>query len=91
MYDKQIRVDGGSDRSIFAPLPCTRDAARRQDRGRRPHGIRRGKPGAHRSTAPSGEANEFRVWLEDLLKDGDITAKVDMAPGDIVIIPEAFV
>ena len=39
---------------------------------------------------PSGEANEFRVRLEDLLKDGDITAKVDMAPGDIVIIPEAF-
>ncbi|MDZ7752489.1 MAG: XrtA/PEP-CTERM system exopolysaccharide export protein [Gammaproteobacteria bacterium] len=30
------------------------------------------------------------VRLEDLIRDGDITANVDMRPGDILIIPEAW-
>lgn len=30
------------------------------------------------------------VRVEDLLEDGDITANVPMAPGDIIIIPEAW-
>lgn len=33
---------------------------------------------------------EYRVRLEDLVKDGDITANVAMQPGDILIIPEAW-
>ncbi len=33
---------------------------------------------------------QARVRLEDLLRDGDITANVPVAPGDIVIIPEAW-
>jgi len=28
--------------------------------------------------------------LEDLLRDGDITANVPVVPGDILIIPEAW-
>lgn len=31
-----------------------------------------------------------RVRLEDLIKDGDISANVQMVPGDILIIPEAW-
>jgi len=37
-----------------------------------------------------GEQQEFRVRLDDLIRNGDITANVDMQPGDIVIVPEAW-
>ena len=37
-----------------------------------------------------GEQRQYQVRLDDLLKDGDITANVDMKPGDILIIPEAW-
>jgi polysaccharide export outer membrane protein len=32
----------------------------------------------------------MRVRLDDLLKDGDITANAPMAPGDVLLIPESF-
>ena len=38
----------------------------------------------------NGEQRQFRVRIDDLLRDGDISANVDMLPGDILIIPEAF-
>ena len=38
----------------------------------------------------NGERKQFGVRIEDLIRDGDITANVDMLPGDILIIPEAF-
>ena len=37
-----------------------------------------------------GEQQEFEARIEDLIKDGDITANVDMLPGDILIIPESW-
>jgi polysaccharide export outer membrane protein len=37
-----------------------------------------------------GLQKEYNVRLDDLVKDGDITANVDMKPGDILIIPEAW-
>jgi len=37
-----------------------------------------------------GETKEFRVRLDDLLKDGDISANVALLPGDILIVPEGF-
>jgi len=37
-----------------------------------------------------GEQQEFRVRLDDLIRNGDISANVDMRPGDIVIVPEAW-
>jgi len=33
---------------------------------------------------------ERRVRLEDLVRDGDISANVEMAPGDVLIIPESW-
>lgn len=36
-----------------------------------------------------GKQQEYRVRLDDLL-NGDITANVDMFPGDILIVPEAW-
>lgn len=37
-----------------------------------------------------GTQKQYRVRLDDLLNDGDISANVAMRPGDIVIIPEAW-
>ncbi len=36
------------------------------------------------------EQKQYRVRLDDLLKDGEISANVAVLPGDIVIIPETF-
>ncbi len=40
-------------------------------------------------TSGNGQ-QQYNVRLEDLVKDGDITANVAMQPGDILIIPEAW-
>jgi polysaccharide export outer membrane protein len=37
-----------------------------------------------------GKPKQFAVYLDDLLKDGDIYANVDMLPGDVLIIPESW-
>lgn len=37
----------------------------------------------------SGEQNEYRLRLKDLLKKGDSKANVTLKPGDVIIIPES--
>lgn len=37
-----------------------------------------------------GERKIYSVRLDDLVRDGDITANVEMRPGDILIIPKSF-
>lgn len=37
-----------------------------------------------------GEQHQYSVRLDDLIRDGDISANVSLLPGDIVIIPEAW-
>jgi polysaccharide export outer membrane protein len=37
-----------------------------------------------------GQQEEYRVRLDDLLNGGDITANIDMRPGDVIIVPEAW-
>ena len=37
-----------------------------------------------------GHQTTIGVRLNDLVKDGDVTANVAMAPGDILIIPESW-
>ena len=37
-----------------------------------------------------GKQLEERVRLDDLLKDGDVTANVKMLPGDILIVPQTY-
>lgn len=37
-----------------------------------------------------GAQTVYKLRVEDLVRDGDITANVPMLPGDIVIIPEAW-
>lgn len=38
----------------------------------------------------NGRQTTFKIAIEDLISDGDISKNVDMLPGDIVIIPEAW-
>lgn len=37
-----------------------------------------------------GEQKQFRVRLNDLIRDGDISANVPMLQGDVLVIPESF-
>ena len=37
-----------------------------------------------------GKQKQYQVMIDQLLKDGEISANVDMLPGDIIIIPEAW-
>lgn len=37
-----------------------------------------------------GAQNQYQVRLDDLIRDGDISANVAIQPGDILIIPEAW-
>ncbi len=36
------------------------------------------------------ETKQYRVRLDDLIRDGDISANVKMMPGDVLIIPETW-
>jgi polysaccharide export outer membrane protein len=38
----------------------------------------------------NGKQMTYQLQLDDLIRDGDISANVDILPGDIVIIPEAW-
>lgn len=38
----------------------------------------------------NGQEKQFSVRLDDLMKDGDISANVPMRPGDVLIIPESY-
>ncbi|WP_440903487.1 XrtA/PEP-CTERM system exopolysaccharide export protein [Catenovulum sp. SX2] len=38
----------------------------------------------------SGEQQTYNIKIDSLINDGDINANVDLLPGDIVIIPEAW-
>jgi polysaccharide export outer membrane protein len=38
----------------------------------------------------TGEQTEYALRIEDLLKDGDVSANVGIQPGDVIIIPESF-
>nr|WP_229510868.1 MULTISPECIES: XrtA/PEP-CTERM system exopolysaccharide export protein [unclassified Massilia] len=37
-----------------------------------------------------GKQQKLNVRLDDLIKDGDISANMPMRPGDILVIPESF-
>jgi polysaccharide export outer membrane protein len=37
-----------------------------------------------------GKQQKFNVRLDDLIKDGDISANVPVRPGDVLVIPQSF-
>ncbi len=38
----------------------------------------------------AGDEQSFRVRLDDLLRDGDVSANVALLPGDVLIIPQSW-
>ena len=38
----------------------------------------------------NGQQQQYEIMIDRLIKDGEISANVDMLPGDIIIIPEAW-
>jgi len=38
----------------------------------------------------NGQQKQYGIMIDELIKDGEISANVDMLPGDIIIIPEAW-
>ena len=38
----------------------------------------------------NGEQHTYNINIDDLIRDGDISKNVDILPGDIIIIPEAW-
>jgi polysaccharide biosynthesis/export protein len=38
----------------------------------------------------NGEQKTYTVKIDDLIRDGDIQQNIDILPGDILIIPEAW-
>lgn len=38
----------------------------------------------------SGQQKEYEILIDELLRDGEISANIDMLPGDVIIIPEAW-
>lgn len=37
-----------------------------------------------------GNQVQYDVFIDDLIRNGDITANVDVLPGDIIVIPETW-
>ncbi|OJF68827.1 sugar ABC transporter substrate-binding protein [Alteromonas sp. V450] len=37
-----------------------------------------------------GKQKAYRIYIDDLIRDGDISKNVDILPGDIIIVPEAW-
>jgi len=38
----------------------------------------------------NGQQKEYDIFIEDLIKNGQISANVDVLPGDIIVIPETW-
>ena len=38
----------------------------------------------------NGEQKQYDIYIEDLIKNGEIGANVDVLPGDIIVIPETW-
>ena len=38
----------------------------------------------------NGKQKQYEIYIEDLIKNGEIEANVDVLPGDIIVIPETW-
>ena len=88
-YNQQIRVVGQATRPQALPY---RDRMSLLDLMIAVGGVNQYAAGNKASIVRmvKGKRQQFEVHIDDLLNDGDMTANVDMLPGDILIIPEAW-
>jgi polysaccharide export outer membrane protein len=87
-YSEQIRVVGEAARPQFLPYKQKMTVL---DVMIAVGGLTDFAAGNDASILRSSEGNkQYSVRLKDLIKRGDISANVEMRPGDILIIPQSF-
>jgi len=88
-FDRQVRVIGEAAHPLAIPF---RDNMTLLDVMIAVGGVTQFAAG-NRSTivrAVADKQTQYRVRIDDLLKYGDVSANVQMLPGDVVIIPQAW-
>lgn len=87
-YDQQIRVVGEAARPQFLPYKQKMSLL---DVMIAVGGVTDFAAGNDATILRTAESNrQYSVRLTDLIKRGDISANVEMKPGDILIIPQSF-
>jgi polysaccharide export outer membrane protein len=87
-YSEQIRVIGEAARPQFLPYKLNMTLL---DLMIAVGGITDFADGNAATILRTSEGNkQYSVRLQDLIKRGDVSANVDVKPGDILIIPESF-
>jgi polysaccharide biosynthesis/export protein len=87
-YSEQVRVVGEAARPQFLPY---KQKMTLLDVMIAVGGLTDFAAGNRATILRSAEGNkQYTVRLKDLVKEGDISANVEMRPGDILIIPQSF-
>ncbi len=88
-YDQQIRVLGEASQPLASPFQADMTLL---DVMIRVGGLTDFADGdaAILVRLSDGEMRQYRVRLDSLVRDGDISANIAMLPGDVLIIPESF-
>ena len=87
-YSEQIRVIGEAARQLTLPY---KQKMTLLDVMIEAGGITDFADGNGATILRTQEGNkQYRVRLADLIKDGDVTANVEMRPGDVLIIPQSW-
>jgi polysaccharide biosynthesis/export protein len=87
-YSEQVRVVGEAAKPQFLPF---KEKMTLLDVMIAVGGLTDFAAGNSASILRTAEGNkQYSVRLKDLIKGGDISANVEMRPGDILIIPQSF-
>jgi polysaccharide export outer membrane protein len=87
-YSEQIRVVGEAAKPQFLPFKTKMTVL---DVMIAAGGLTDFAAGNRATILRTSEGNkQYSVRLDDLIKDGDVSANVEMRPGDILIIPQSF-
>jgi polysaccharide export outer membrane protein len=88
-FDQQIRVLGEAQEPLAIPFQADMTLL---DVMIRVGGITEFADGDNATLVrlSEGEMREYRVRIDSLVRDGDISANIAMLPGDVLIIPESF-
>jgi len=87
-YSEQIRVIGEAARPQALPY---RQRMTLLDVMIAVGGLTEFADGNNASVLRAGEGNQqYRVRLKDLVRRGDVSANIEMQPGDVVIIPQSW-
>lgn len=87
-FDQQVRVVGQAAKPASVPYRANMTVL---DLMIEVGGLTEFAAGNRAVLARAGSAsNTFNVRLDDLLRDGDISANVPVMPGDVVIIPQSW-